>query len=87
MAKFSSSSNRKQFLALNKSSFTSQLIKGKSRDLQKLLQDLDEIVTFEFKGGTPDYGGRSGRDHLDLVVVVLFVKVLLLFFLLFFPYI
>ena len=37
----------------------SKFIKGKSRDLQKLLQYLKEIVTFGFKGGNDGLGGPS----------------------------
>ena len=56
----------------NKSSSTSQLIKGKSRDLEKLLRYLNGIMTSTFKDGTsdcagwlvspsfPGYGDRSG---------------------------
>ena len=56
----------------NKSSYTSQLIKGKSRDNLRLLRYLSGIVTCTFKDGTgccaswsassgfPGCGGRCG---------------------------
>ena len=46
-----------QSFAHNKSSSISQLIKGKSRDLQNLLRFLSEIVTSTYMVGT---GSRAG---------------------------
>ena len=49
--------NRKSFVH-NKSSSTSQFLKGKIRDLQKWLRYLSGIVTSAFKDGT---GGCAGQ--------------------------
>ena len=48
-----------QYLVHNKSSSISQLIRGKSSDLQKLLRYLSGIVTSVFKGSASGHGGRS----------------------------
>ena len=50
--KLTSFCDNTQYLAHNKSSPTSQMSKGKSSDLQKILRYLSEIVTSMFKGGT-----------------------------------
>ena len=61
----------------DKWSCTLQFIKGKSRDLQKLLKYLSGIVTSTFKDGTdgwstsPEYlgyGGLSGNSSTIFVV-------------------
>ena len=43
----------------DKSSFTSQFIKAKSRDVQKLLRYLSGIVTFTFKNDADGCAGWS----------------------------
>ena len=43
-----------------KSSTTSHFIKGKSKNLKKLLRYLSRIVTSVFKGGVGGYAGRGG---------------------------
>ena len=60
--KFSSSSNNIQVFTHTKSSFTSRLIKIKSRDLQKLGRYLGRIVIFVLKGYTRDRGSCGGWD-------------------------
>lgn len=52
-----SSSENTQFLIHNKPTYTSQLVKGKSSDLPKLLRSLSGIVTSMFKFGTGGCGG------------------------------
>ena len=65
----------------NKSSSTSQFIKGKSRDLQKLLSYLSGIVTSTFKDGTggcadwsafPGFPGCGGRSGVSPIIFVLY---------------
>ena len=48
-----------QSFSHDKSSSNSQLMKHKSRDLQKLLRHLSRIVTSAFKDGTGGCGSRS----------------------------
>ena len=63
----------------NKSSFTLQLIKTKSRDIQNLSSRIvSRIVTSTFKVGPGGCGGRSsspsipGHPHISSVFPVLF---------------
>ena len=49
-----------------KSSSTSHFLKGKLRDLQKLLRYLNEIVTYVFKGGIGSCGGCGSCGGWDL---------------------
>ena len=71
-----------QSFARDKSSFTLQLIKGKSSDLQKLLQYLNATVAFKFKISTGGHAGRSaslsftGCGGLSSVYPVIFVSYL-----------
>ena len=51
-------STNTQSFAHDKSSSTSQLIKGKLSDLQKLLRYLNEIVTSMFNVGTCGCAGQ-----------------------------
>ena len=51
-----------QFRGLFKSSSTSQFIKGKSKDLRKLLRYSSGIVTSVFKGEIGGCGGCGGFD-------------------------
>ena len=52
--------NHTQFLDHLKSSSIWQLMKGKSRDLQKLLKYLSQIMVSVLKGGIGDYCGCGG---------------------------
>ena len=68
-----------QSFAHFKSNSTSQFIKGKSRDLQKLLRYLSGIVTSKFKNDTYGYAGWStcpkfwSRGDFSRVSPIIFV--------------
>ena len=64
---------RKSFV-FDKSSFISQFISGKSRNLQKLLRYLIGIVTSAFKADTSGYGGRGGLLGVFLTIFVLYLN-------------
>ena len=64
---------RKSFVH-DKSSFISQFISGKSRNLQKLLRYLIGIVTSAFKADTSGYGGRGGLLGVFLTIFVLYLN-------------
>ena len=64
----------------DKSSFTSQFIKAKSRDVQKLLRYLSGIVTFTFKNDADGCAGWSACPEFWSCGNLLAILLLFLFY-------